>query len=385
MNFRSLPILVIVAGAFLAALAPAQPAGSAGSGDAADRLERTSRIIGTDVRNKDREKLGRIEDLVFNTNGRISYAVVSFGGFLNLGEKWFAMPWEILGRDQDDRHFVLDISKDKLKDAPGFDKKSWPDMADAKWCAEVGGFYSCPASPDRSWGGKASALDDATVKNAAGTKLGEVDDVIVDMRRGYATLVILDTYENVKPSDRLVAIPWNAMAVEPKNDLFVLNASDTILADAPTFTKDSWPALDRAWATGIYAHFGRTPDADMPVGERSGRVIGFVGLRAARGSQIIGLACHSSAGEDLGVVKDLILIQGGDRAPLIVLNMPEMPGTLCAVPLQLVRLDSGNCILTVDREKLRQAPSFSDNAWPDTNDLAWYDAIGRHYGIKTGN
>ncbi|MDX1438828.1 MAG: PRC-barrel domain-containing protein, partial [Rubricoccaceae bacterium] len=73
------------------------------------------------------EDLGRIEDFVLDLeNGWISYAVLSFGGILGIGDKYFAVPLEALKLDPDNEHFILDVTKEKLENAPGFDKDNWP-------------------------------------------------------------------------------------------------------------------------------------------------------------------------------------------------------------------------------------------------------------------
>ncbi len=69
--------------------------------------------------------------------GRVAYAVVSFGGFLRMGNKLFAIPWSALSVDQDEKCFVLDVDKNTLETAPGFDKNNWPDMANTAWAKEV--------------------------------------------------------------------------------------------------------------------------------------------------------------------------------------------------------------------------------------------------------
>jgi hypothetical protein len=61
--------------------------------------------------------------------GRVAYAVLSFGGFLGIGDKLFAVPWRALRIDEAEHEFILDMDRDALADAPGFDKDNWPDMA----------------------------------------------------------------------------------------------------------------------------------------------------------------------------------------------------------------------------------------------------------------
>ena len=94
------------------------------------RLLSTSSIVGTDVKNTQGESLGDIKDLMINTNdGSISYCVLSFGGFLGMGDKYFAVPFEAFTIDSNNETFVLNVSKEKLESAPGFDKDNWPSTA----------------------------------------------------------------------------------------------------------------------------------------------------------------------------------------------------------------------------------------------------------------
>jgi len=77
------------------------------------------------------ENLGKIEDLMIDLHtGRIAYAVLTFGGFLKMGNKLFAIPWEALTLDTEKKEFTLNIEKSRLEAATGFDKDNWPNMAD---------------------------------------------------------------------------------------------------------------------------------------------------------------------------------------------------------------------------------------------------------------
>jgi sporulation protein YlmC with PRC-barrel domain len=97
-----------------------------------------STIIGTDVENPQGDNLGDIKEIMLDTtSGRISYAVISFGGFLGIGDKYFAVPWEAFSIDDDQETFILDVSKEKLENAPGFDKDNWPTNADHQYINSV--------------------------------------------------------------------------------------------------------------------------------------------------------------------------------------------------------------------------------------------------------
>ena len=107
-----------------------------------ERTHRASKIIGTDVLNRQGEDLGDIKELVLDPGtGDISYAVVSFGGVMGMGDKLFAVPWKALKLDTAKNNFVLDVDKERLKSAPGFDANRWPDMANAQWNNDVHLYY----------------------------------------------------------------------------------------------------------------------------------------------------------------------------------------------------------------------------------------------------
>ena len=99
-------------------------------------------LISDKVVNAAGESLGEIEAIMLDvTSGRIAYAVLSFGGFLGMGSKLFAIPWNALTLDAKEERFVLNVSKEKLENAEGFDKDHWPSMADMTWAVRVHEYY----------------------------------------------------------------------------------------------------------------------------------------------------------------------------------------------------------------------------------------------------
>jgi sporulation protein YlmC with PRC-barrel domain len=99
-------------------------------------------LMGNDVYNTAGESLGTIKEFMIEmASGRIAYAVLSFGGFLGMGDRLFAVPWQALQLDTENKRFTLNVSKEKLKNAPGFDKDHWPSMADTSWSTPVYAFY----------------------------------------------------------------------------------------------------------------------------------------------------------------------------------------------------------------------------------------------------
>ena len=98
----------------------------------------SSTISSDHVKNAAGEDLGKIEDLMIDLDtGRVAYAVLSFGGFLKMGNKLFAVPWEALKVDTANKQFLMIVDKKVLENAPGFDKDNWPDMADPTFGARI--------------------------------------------------------------------------------------------------------------------------------------------------------------------------------------------------------------------------------------------------------
>ena len=73
--------------------------------------------------------------------GRVAYAVLSFGGLFGIGDKLFAVPLEAMQVDPENHRFVLDVDRERLEQAPGFDKDDWPDAADLDYRRAVFVYY----------------------------------------------------------------------------------------------------------------------------------------------------------------------------------------------------------------------------------------------------
>jgi sporulation protein YlmC with PRC-barrel domain len=103
-------------------------------------------LLGDHVHNLQNEHLGVIKELMVDMrSGTIAYAVMSTSRFLGLGEKLFAVPWQALTLDPGHKRFTMNVSKERLASAPGFDTDHWPDMADRSWMGEVHAYYGTQA------------------------------------------------------------------------------------------------------------------------------------------------------------------------------------------------------------------------------------------------
>lgn len=80
---------------------------------------RGSRVIGTDVYNPSGDKIGEVEDVMLDKmSNNIMFAVVGFGGFLGMGEKFHAIPWSSLDYEKDKGGYIVPYSKEQLEKAP---------------------------------------------------------------------------------------------------------------------------------------------------------------------------------------------------------------------------------------------------------------------------
>ncbi len=93
-----------------------------------------SKLIGKDVKNAQGEDIGEVKDIMLDSTGKVRYVAVAYGGFLGLGDKMHAVPLSAFQfkRDKDmffdDTELILNVTKEQLKDEPGFDDNHWPDM-----------------------------------------------------------------------------------------------------------------------------------------------------------------------------------------------------------------------------------------------------------------
>jgi sporulation protein YlmC with PRC-barrel domain len=101
-----------------------------------------SKVIGADVKNPQGDKLGDIKDLIVDCHtGDVKYAVLSYGGWMGIHSKLFAVPMDQFKGADGQEYFELNVSKDKLQNAPGFDNNAWPDFADPHWSNKVDAYY----------------------------------------------------------------------------------------------------------------------------------------------------------------------------------------------------------------------------------------------------
>ena len=250
-----------------------------------DAVLRANDILGMNVRNAQGEKLGDVKDLMvdFEHPARIRYAALDYGGFLGIGDKLFAVPWQSMklrhDADNNQRMFLeLDADKDSLKNAPGFDKDHWPNFADNHWADEVHKHYrvhtenanvdvdvkKAPAKSDKNVATalirRVSKIQGIEVKNEENQKIGKVEDLVMNANNGSVRYVALSFGGFLGIGDKLFAVPWDAVRLEydakDKKDCLIFDVTKESLSNAPGFDKDHWPNFaDPKWSAEVEKHY----------------------------------------------------------------------------------------------------------------------------------
>jgi hypothetical protein len=164
-------------------------------------LIRGNMFIGANVENPQGQNLGDIKDIVIDrASGRIAYAVVSFGGFLGMGEKLFAVPWGAFSQPKADKDtFILNVDKERLTNAPGFDTHNWPQMASREWVTSLYSYYNVPPYWTASTGGAATTATVKSVDPNQRTVTLEVDGrVLQNLHAEDTTQVMIHKTTNAK-------------------------------------------------------------------------------------------------------------------------------------------------------------------------------------------
>ena len=111
-----------------------------------DRLIASDKVEGTAVYNRQDEHLGTVHNfMVDKSTGRVAYAVMSFGGFLGMGESYHPLPWRVLNYDAKQGGFVIDFDKSRLEAGPSYKASNMPNWSDRTYGSRVDEYYGVPA------------------------------------------------------------------------------------------------------------------------------------------------------------------------------------------------------------------------------------------------
>lgn len=213
------------------------------------RDARVSQLIGKDVRNPQGEKLGEINDLIVDVNNEVvHYAILSFGGFLGVGDKLFAYPINVFRHASDKDELVLDIDKEKLRRAPGFARNHWPDWGTPDYGNSVrrhfGDADRMTPKPNAHLL-RASKLMGKNVDDSNGKSAGEIQDLVVAMSTGRLRYAVLEFDRAWNMNDKLLTLPMKALRfpAQERSNVVLLVPREQLDAKQG-FEKRQWPDVN---------------------------------------------------------------------------------------------------------------------------------------------
>jgi sporulation protein YlmC with PRC-barrel domain len=383
-----------------------------------------STLKGDKVVNAAGEDLGKIEELMIDLHdGRLAFAVLSFGGFLGMGNKLFAIPWQAFRLKLHDHALVLDIPKNVLEKAEGFDKDNWP-ITSREWLSTVYGYYGYQpywqtgvgaGTPGKTESQRMSRMGNTSaerenpdflsagtlkwdkVVDKAGNDIGKIEEFMIDIQDGKVGYVVVSHGGILGIGNKLFAIPWQALSLKVHEHAFALNVPKEILDKAEGFDKDNWP-LTREELSRTYTYYGYQPYwhtgmAAQAAGVSAARPEETESQRRARmeretmsqtvsttgrempdflsASTIKNDKVVNRAGEDLGKIEELMIDLENGRIAYAVLSFGGFLGMadkLFAIPWQALtlRLHEHAFLLDISRDVLEKAEGFDKSKWPLT-------------------
>lgn len=299
----------------------------------------TTKLMDYTVQNSQGENLGEIEDLMVDvTNEEVRYAVLSFGGFLDIGEKLFAIPVNALTIDHQNEVVLFDVDEETLQNAPGFDTNNWPDTAAPEWDAPYRDYWQDRAL--QSSDAEGTLQDEDVAQGDATSPEGTTQDE--DVAQGDATDPDgMSQDEDVAEGD----------ATSPDG---TVQDEDVAQGDANTTDET-------------------TQDDDVVQGDTGTEGMAEDDLMAAgvvRASEMLGYNIENSAGDDVGEIEDIVVDLNSARVLYAVLSFggfADLGENFYAVPLRTLNFnhEAEAFALDVDETMLQNAPSFSMDDWPN--------------------
>lgn len=273
-------VVVTIVGAFFIGVAGAQEhpkehpnqdrSGSKSTGQIKGTL-----LMGIEVQHPKGNTLGYIEDAVLTpSRDRISYALLSSGGFMGVSDKRFAIPWSAFEFNASNNLLLLPVEQQTLKDTAGLSKDEWPEVGDARW-AKIAAEYRgekletekpSVASSETRAGSKGfttrrlSKLIGTEVYNRNAEHLGEIENVVFASPLGSVEFAVIsvDT-PGVTVNPKYSAVPWGSLLIRPRLGTALLNAERQTLT-ALAFEDDAYPNLaDPSMSQRIRSAFNVNP------------------------------------------------------------------------------------------------------------------------------
>jgi len=241
-------------------------------------------LRGMNIVNQKDQNLGEVKEVVvdFDSSG-VVYVVISSPDAFGRRDRMGAVPPTAFQRSADGRSLVLNVDQETLSTAPSFVSTNWPKLSDRVWANRVYSHYgSMPQPTGRAI--KVSDLFGTRVDNQQSERLGDIQDLVLDLSAARIMYAVLGTARTLGLGERSLAIPSGALTASTDQKRLVLDIDKDRLTTAPGFDQRSWQStLDPTQTEEIYSYYGQQPYWD------TGRSPRFPGVEAAildRGSSV---------------------------------------------------------------------------------------------------
>lgn len=233
--------LALIAGASVAQAADVKvDARTPGVTVASSTSINADKVIGRKVINTNKDTVGEVESVLTDKNGQAAFAVIGVGGFLGIGERNVAVPWNQLTVSADSETILLNTTKDQLMALPAHryddparrgkvyvldtDLKSNPHLADRS----AASLATSPSTVD------VEKLIGRNIKNSADETVGEIDSVMID-RDGKARYVVANVGGFLGMGEKHVALAWDGLTITQNGEHVVANVQKDALKELPEF------------------------------------------------------------------------------------------------------------------------------------------------------
>ncbi|WP_157991464.1 PRC-barrel domain-containing protein [Caldimonas tepidiphila] len=227
---------------------------------------------------------------------------------------------------------------------------------------------------------RVSQLIGKEVRNPQGESLGQIQDLVIDVGNQRVHYAVLAFGGFLGMNEKLFAYPVRLFRQGADREQLVLNVNREQLREWPGFERNRWPNWnDEAYRNEVERFHGRGASAAVTVQARQN-------MRLVRASELLDRDINDLRGNDAGAVEDLVVNLGDGTLRYMVMEFDRAwnpDDKLLALPMTAFDVPTRQDVdlrLRVERERLRNAPGFAANRWPDLNSPEWQRRNDRWIG-----
>ncbi len=338
---------------------------------------RISEVLGETVEKSNGDNIGEIDDIVYSVKDQKLMAIISVGGFLGIGEKLVAVPYNELRVSADGDDVYLDSTKDALKAKPEFKYndgeitgherrmnriKSSENSRKSAYANSIE--YGKMRGNKSLYQVRASELIGETVENSNGDNIGEIDDLVYSAT-DHKLMAIIAVGGFLGMGEKLVSVPYKELRVSADGDNVYLDSTKDKLKAKPEFKYNEGEMTGMKMRMNRENSSANSRKSAYANSVEYNKMHGAKSLYQVRASELMGETVERPNGDNIGEIDDLIY-SGKDQkltAIIAVGGFLGMGEKLVAVPYNELRVsvDGDNVYLDSTKDALKAQPEFKYN------------------------